>query len=386
MNIKQYYKQILNSEINEKLIGKQHKIDADGDKRITRKDFAIINKKSAMKRVTNEMYGTLGRQAVNTMQNNASAQGRPLSPSEKAAAVRHAQNASKAAAMTRPAAKKNSAMNEATPAEIQAHQISRLDRIGNKFNGGEYGADLSKPRNLRAGERIANLYKKAGVMGGFRPYSGLAGSDPVMMRADVSPAYPEAIKNANAELKRDRGSNRTVGQKIRRFVKRTTGLEEMNQVDEMALTKNAYRKMLQGVNDAQDRGDATSGNKSALHWRDHEKKSIALVKALKSPKLFDIGPKGGLVQIGRLKGSKDPARDITYGANFRHMRGKSRIPTEVTRSARELAKLHGMFYTTHPLGDEDVTNPLGKTVAIGGRRGPLDPFYRIASSAARYDN
>lgn len=163
MNIKEYYKQILNSEINEKLIGKQHKIDADGNEVINRKDFAIIN------------------------------------------------------------AKKKSAMNEATPAEIQAHQISRLDRVANKFGD----ADLSKPRNLRAGRRIANLYNKAGVIGGTRPYSGLAGEDPVMMRADVSPAYPEAIKNANAELKRDRGSNRTVGQKIRGFVKRTTGLEEM---------------------------------------------------------------------------------------------------------------------------------------------------------------
>jgi hypothetical protein len=286
-------------------------------------------------------------------------------------------------------------MNEATPAEIQAHQISRLDRIADKFDkkGGAFGADLSKHRNLQAAHRIHQLYKTAGVMGGWRPYSGQAGDAPAWMRANVSPADAESIEDAKKYLKGVRGKNRTVGEKIRGFikrtrgfVKRTTGLEEMNQVDEMALTKNAYRKMLQGVNDAQDRGDATSGNKSALHWRDHEKKSIALVKALKSPKLFDIGPKGGLVQIGRLKGSKDPARDITYGANFRHMRGKSRIPTEVTRSARELAKLHGMFYTTHPLGDEDVTNPLGKTVAIGGRRGPLDPFYRIASSAARYDN
>jgi hypothetical protein len=53
MNIKEYYKQILNSEINEKLIGKQHKIDADGNKVINRKDFAIINakKKSAMNAV-----------------------------------------------------------------------------------------------------------------------------------------------------------------------------------------------------------------------------------------------------------------------------------------------------------------------------------------------
>jgi len=138
MNIKEYYKQILNSEINEKLIGKQHKIDADGNKKINRKDFAIIN------------------------------------------------------------ARKKSAMN---------------------------------------------------------------------------------------------------------------------QVDEMALTKNAFNKMLKGVKDARRMGDATRGDKSALHWRDEEKKSIALVKALQSPILYDIGPKGGLVQIDRLRGSRDPARELTSAAN-----------------------------------------------------------------------
>ena len=77
MNIKEYYKEILNSEINEKLIGKQHRID------------------------TNEMYGTLGGQAVKKMVTKASVQGRSLSPNERAAAVRHARNASGAAAMTR---------------------------------------------------------------------------------------------------------------------------------------------------------------------------------------------------------------------------------------------------------------------------------------------
>jgi len=321
MNIKEYYKQILNSEINEKLIGKQHQIDADGNKKINRKDFAIIN------------------------------------------------------------ARKKSAMNEATPAEIQGHQISRLDRIANKFNGGEWGADLSKPRNLRAGKRIANLYKKAGVMGGFRPYSGLAGSDPVMMRADVSPAHPDSIRDANAELKAARGSNRTFGRRVRAFVKRTTGLEEMNQVDEMALTKNAFNTMLKDVKKARRMGDATSGVKSARHWRDEEKKSIALVKALRSPILYDIGPKGGLVHINRLTGSKDPARDLTYAANF-----DTKVPKAVLRSAKKLADLHGMFYTTHD-GNDEVTNPLGKTVAIGSSKGrtgkrlkrrPQDGFIRLS--------
>jgi hypothetical protein len=137
MNIKQYYKQILNSEINEKLIGKQHKIDADGNKKITRNDFAIINarKKSAMNRVTNEMYGTLGRQAVNNMQNNASAQKRPLSPDERAATVRQTQNASRAAATARQQAaarKKKSPMNEATPAEM--NQVDEMALTKNAFD------------------------------------------------------------------------------------------------------------------------------------------------------------------------------------------------------------------------------------------------------------
>ena len=152
----------------------------------------------------------------------------------------------------------------------------------------------------------------------------------------------------------------------------------------MALTKNAYRTMLKGVNDAEDMGNATRGDKSALHWRDYEKKSIALVNALKSPKLFDMGSRGGLVQIGRLKGSKDPAGEITYGANFRNFRGKSRIPTAVTQSARALARLHGMFYVTHPLGAKNVANPLGYTTAVGGKRGPLSPFIRVSRSAERH--
>jgi len=200
MNIKEYYKQILNSEINEKLIGKQHKIDADGNKKINRKDFAIIN------------------------------------------------------------ARKKSAMN---------------------------------------------------------------------------------------------------------------------QVDEMALTKNAFNKMLKGVKDARRMGDATRGDKSALHWRDEEKKSIALVKALQSPILYDIGPKGGLVQINRLRGSNNPARDLTYAANFR-----TKVPKAVLQSAKKLARLHGMFYTTHH-GNDVVTNPIGKTVAVGGKLGPTSGFIRQSRKVSR---
>ena len=332
MNIKEYYKEILNSEINEKLIG----VD---------EGYARSN------RINDSMRRKVERGIA--------------VPAGLRSAGKIAVNKARRADKKRGLLDFEDEMNEATPAEIQAHQIARLDRIGNKFNGGEYGADLRKPRNLRAGRRIANLYKKAGVLGGFRPYSGLAGEDPVMIRTDTWPAYPEAVTNANAELKRDRGSNRTVGQRIRGFVKRTTGLEEM------ALTKKAFNTMLKGVKKARDMGDATSGNKSALHWRNYEKQSDALVNALRSPKLYDMGPKGGLVQIGRLKGSRDATGIITAAANLR-----TKVPKTVLRSAKELAKLHGMFYVTHGLGDEDVTNPIGKTTAVGGKLGPTSGFIR----------
>jgi hypothetical protein len=154
------------------------------------------------------------------------------------------------------------------------------------------------------------------------------------------------------------------------------GRFEMNQVDEMALTKNAFNKMLKGVKQARRMGNATSGDESALHWRDHEKKSDDLVNALRSPILHDIGPKGGLGQIDRLTGSEDPTRDLTSAAKF-----GTEVPNPVLRSARELAKLHGKFYVTHPLGNArtNVTNPLGNTAAVGGKTGQ---FVRQSNSVS----
>lgn len=137
----------------------------------------------------------------------------------------------------------DSLLDEATPAEIQAHQIQRLDKLGDKVGQ----KNLSNPANLRAATRIAMLYNKAGVAGGKYPYSGIAGS-PGMISMPTRPAHPKAIAAAETGLKGLRGSNRTVGQRIRGAIKRTIGLEEAIRADKTSRQTQHRMRKARGLN------------------------------------------------------------------------------------------------------------------------------------------
>lgn len=160
-----------------------------------------------------------------------------------------------------------------------------------------------------------------------------------------------------------------------------TAAKKKKGLDEMAMTKAALKSEINKLNKIK---KGKKGEHREITRYKASKREDRIAKQLASPTLFDVGPKGRLKSVGKLAGGRQAGESLTWLARFGNRYGGYRPKPETIKSAKELAKQHGIFYTGMHPEEDDWVDPRSTITAVGGKRGPGDAFVRLSKTARRY--